>query len=201
MCRRGPTSPPASWGPAGQPEPRPGGAAEGRVMPPGGTGPALPSHHLLSTHSPFPLKQLFDLMSPDLPVKEAVRRFWSSQGRWAWQPTPVLLPGESHGHRSLVGYIRGVAKSRTRRSDSSVTGSPGSEQVRRPPGTPPGEGLRLGKAWGAGVGVGTLSPSQCTSSQKLGRGNTPRSAGVRPWAAPLPPPSSFHQRYFFLIGA
>ena len=21
-----------------------------------------------------------------------------------WQPTPVLLPGESHGQRSLVGY-------------------------------------------------------------------------------------------------
>ena len=24
--------------------------------------------------------------------------------RWAWQPTPVLLPGESHGQRSLAGY-------------------------------------------------------------------------------------------------
>ena len=24
--------------------------------------------------------------------------------RGAWQPTPVLLPGESHGQRSLVGY-------------------------------------------------------------------------------------------------
>ena len=24
--------------------------------------------------------------------------------RWAWQPTPVLLPGESHGQRSLMGY-------------------------------------------------------------------------------------------------
>ena len=23
---------------------------------------------------------------------------------WAWQPTPVFLPGESHGPRSLVGY-------------------------------------------------------------------------------------------------
>ena len=23
---------------------------------------------------------------------------------WAWQPTPVLLPGESHGQRSLAGY-------------------------------------------------------------------------------------------------
>jgi len=21
-----------------------------------------------------------------------------------WQPTPVFLPGEFHGHRSLVGY-------------------------------------------------------------------------------------------------
>ena len=22
----------------------------------------------------------------------------------AWQPTPVILPGESHGQRSLAGY-------------------------------------------------------------------------------------------------
>ena len=28
-----------------------------------------------------------------------------------WQPTPVSLPGRSHGQRSLVGYIvHGVAK-------------------------------------------------------------------------------------------
>ena len=27
-------------------------------------------------------------------------RFW----RRAWQPTPVFLPGKSHGQRSLVGY-------------------------------------------------------------------------------------------------
>ena len=25
-------------------------------------------------------------------------------GRRQWQPTPVLLPGESHGWRNLVGY-------------------------------------------------------------------------------------------------
>ena len=25
-------------------------------------------------------------------------------GKRKWQPTPVFLPGESHGHRSLVGY-------------------------------------------------------------------------------------------------
>ena len=24
--------------------------------------------------------------------------------RWAWPPTPVFLPGESHGQRSLEGY-------------------------------------------------------------------------------------------------
>ena len=27
-----------------------------------------------------------------------------SPGEGKWQPTPVLLPGESHGRRSLVGY-------------------------------------------------------------------------------------------------
>ena len=29
----------------------------------------------------------------------------------AWQPTPVVLPGESHGQRNLAGY--GVTKSQT----------------------------------------------------------------------------------------
>ena len=24
--------------------------------------------------------------------------------RWEWQPTPVFLPGEFHGQRSLAGY-------------------------------------------------------------------------------------------------
>ena len=27
-----------------------------------------------------------------------------TQGRRAWQPTPVFLPGESHGQRTLAGY-------------------------------------------------------------------------------------------------
>ena len=27
-----------------------------------------------------------------------------SPWRRAWQPTPVFLPGESHGQRSLAGY-------------------------------------------------------------------------------------------------
>ena len=33
-------------------------------------------------------------------------------------PTPVFLPGEFHGQRSLAGCIHGVTKSRTRLSDS-----------------------------------------------------------------------------------
>ena len=37
--------------------------------------------------------------------------------RRAWHPTPVFLPGESRGWRSLVGYSPRVTKSRTRLSD------------------------------------------------------------------------------------
>ena len=42
---------------------------------------------------------------------------WVGKIPWRrkWQSIPVLLPGKSHGQRSLVGY--GVAKSRTRLSD------------------------------------------------------------------------------------
>ena len=31
---------------------------------------------------------------------------WVQKSPWrrAWQPTPVFLPGESHGQRSLVSY-------------------------------------------------------------------------------------------------
>ena len=37
--------------------------------------------------------------------------------RKQWHPTPVLLPGKSHGWKSLVGCSPWVAKSRTRLSD------------------------------------------------------------------------------------
>ena len=33
--------------------------------------------------------------------------------RRAWQPTPVFLPGESHGQRSLAGYSPWGHESRT----------------------------------------------------------------------------------------
>ena len=40
-------------------------------------------------------KQIWDHVNQDLMIA-----FW----RRKWQPTPVFLPGESHGRRSLVGY-------------------------------------------------------------------------------------------------
>ena len=37
--------------------------------------------------------------------------------RREWQPTPVFLPGEFHGQRSLVGYSPWVAKRWTQLSN------------------------------------------------------------------------------------
>ena len=36
----------------------------------------------------------------------AMKETWVGKIPWrrAWQPTPVFLPGESHGQRSLAGY-------------------------------------------------------------------------------------------------
>ena len=36
--------------------------------------------------------------------------------RRAWQPTPVFLPGESHGQRSLEGYIESMGLQRVRQN-------------------------------------------------------------------------------------
>ena len=41
--------------------------------------------------------------------------------RRKWQPTPVLLPGKSHGQSSIVGYSPRVTKSRTQLSDFTFT--------------------------------------------------------------------------------
>ena len=47
---------------------------------------------------------------------------WVEKIPWrrAWQPTPLFLPGRSHGQRSLGGYDRGVEKSRTRLKQLSM---------------------------------------------------------------------------------
>ena len=53
------------------------------------------------------------------------RRFspWGRKIPWRrkWQPTPVFLPGKSHGQRSLVGYSHWVAKNPTGLRDYTLT--------------------------------------------------------------------------------
>ena len=43
--------------------------------------------------------------------------------RRLWHPTPVLLPGKSHGRRAWWAVVHGVAKSLTRLSDFTFTHS------------------------------------------------------------------------------
>ena len=54
----------------------------------------------------------FSLSVPkQIKVSYFVKLFISkTPSRRKWQPTPVLLPGESHGWRSLVGYSPGGHK-------------------------------------------------------------------------------------------
>ena len=52
---------------------------------------------------------------PEFPVGRL--QLWRTQ----WHPTPVLLPGKSHGWRSLVGTVHGVAKSQTRLNNFNFT--------------------------------------------------------------------------------
>ena len=46
----------------------------------------------------------------NLPAMQETHEMWVQlldtkiPWRRAWQPTPIFLPGESHGQRSLVGY-------------------------------------------------------------------------------------------------
>ena len=46
------------------------------------------------------LKSLFQYHSSKASVLQPSAFFWRRQ----WHPTPVLLPGKSHGRRNLVGY-------------------------------------------------------------------------------------------------
>ena len=47
---------------------------------------------------------------------------WVGKSPWRreWQPTPVFLPGESQGQRSLAGCSPQAAKSRTRLKQPSA---------------------------------------------------------------------------------
>ena len=52
----------------------------------------------------------------DSSVARAWERLWRE-----WPPTPVFLPGKSHGQRSLAGYSPWVPKSRTRLRNFTFT--------------------------------------------------------------------------------
>ena len=47
--------------------------------------------------------------------------FMAPQKKMKWQPTPVFLPGESHGQRGLTGTVHGVSGSWTQLSDFHFT--------------------------------------------------------------------------------
>ena len=49
---------------------------------------------------PLPFRIYFPLLSLELSFSWAHGHLQ----RWQWHPTPVLLPGKSHGWRSPVGY-------------------------------------------------------------------------------------------------
>ena len=49
-------------------------------------------------------------------IRDSASNPWVGKIPWKrkWQPTPVFMPGESHGQRSLAGYtVHGVAKGQT----------------------------------------------------------------------------------------
>ena len=56
---------------------------------------------------------------------------WVGKIPWRrkWQPTPVFLPGKSHGQRSLVATVHGVTKSQTQLSMHTGRKNIGTEVV------------------------------------------------------------------------
>ena len=61
-------------------------------------------------------KVIYILIGSPCSVK-SVNIFMYNPWRRKWQPTPVLLPGKSHGQRSLVGYsLWGCTESDTKTS-------------------------------------------------------------------------------------
>ena len=75
--------------------------------------------------------------------------------RRQWHPTPVLLPGKSHGWRNLEGCSHGVAECRTRLSDftSLFTFMHWRRKCQPTPVFLPGESRGRGAWWAAVYGV------------------------------------------------
>ena len=75
---------------------------------------------------------------------------WVGKIPWSreWQPTPVFLPGQSRGQRSLVLCVHGVSKSQTQLSDSHYYSyQMCCEQLSSPPSTQPVVGMWWSQAF------------------------------------------------------
>ena len=76
-----------------------------------GTGPPLAPHQN-ALSQPLSIPQAYQ------PPGAAFSRDSDSVGQGgtenlrAWQPTPVFVPGESHGQRSQMGYVRSTVSQR-----------------------------------------------------------------------------------------
>ena len=67
----------------------------------------------------IPNRCLLLLLTPNCPfrpdcLENTLLTLWEDTSSWErkWQPTPVFLPGKSHGRRSLVGYSQSVGSQR-----------------------------------------------------------------------------------------
>ena len=76
--------------------------------------------------------------------------------RRQWQPTPELLPGKSHGQRSLVATIHGVAKSRKQLSNFTPSLTPANAGDMRDTSLIPGSGRSPGGGHGNPLQYGCL---------------------------------------------
>jgi len=61
------------------------------------------------------------MVKNSLAMRETWFNPWVGKIPWrrAWQPTPVFLPGEAHGQRSLTGHSPWGPKSQTRLSNEA----------------------------------------------------------------------------------
>ena len=90
--------------------------------------PGLPVHHQLLEFTQTHVHQIGDaiqpshpLSSPSPPARNVLPSPLLLSWRRQWHPTPVLLPGKSHGWRSLVGCSPWGSLSQIRLSDFTFT--------------------------------------------------------------------------------
>ena len=86
----------------------------------GGGGPGLDLYTLLGLSEGFPGRSADKESSCNAGDLGSIPGLGRSPVGWKWQPTPVFLPGQSHGQRSLVGCSHGVAESDTTATEPST---------------------------------------------------------------------------------